>query len=206
MTESTQTFRSWTEMDYQKKPWQNGGGNTEELLAFPTAQDYLWRMSVASIEKSGPFSIFKNYQRILVPLSGSIILKHSNGKQAPLKKRIPYSFSGDLATDCTLESKDARDFNLIYKADLMAAEIFTHTIEKTTSLKISGTQDFIYCIEGELLITSPASINETVKVAAHGLCELAHSGNTERINLRPTGKSPTTAIFLHIILNAKSQN
>lgn len=198
MTASTPSFRTWTTADYQIKQWKNGGGTTEELLVFPNPTDYLWRMSVATIKQSGPFSLFPGYQRILVPLSGSIILSHDRGKSIILKKNIPYSFSGEQQTDCELASEQARDFNLIYKAGTMRAAITTHTIEKTWSLKTSGMQNFIYCIAGDILMTSKI-LNETINIDRHTLCELAPSLNAERFSMRPKGK--TNAMFLHITLD-----
>ncbi|MDP3170391.1 MAG: HutD family protein, partial [Polaromonas sp.] len=42
--------------DVAPTPWRNGGGVTRELIAWPTPQDWDWRISVAEIEKDGPFS------------------------------------------------------------------------------------------------------------------------------------------------------
>jgi environmental stress-induced protein Ves len=39
-------------------PWRNGGGRTRELLAWPSAEDWQLRVSVAEIEADGPFSAF----------------------------------------------------------------------------------------------------------------------------------------------------
>jgi environmental stress-induced protein Ves len=44
--------------DVSPAPWRNGGGVTRELLAWPTPQDWDWRISVAEVEKNGPFSRF----------------------------------------------------------------------------------------------------------------------------------------------------
>ena len=38
------------------QPWRNGGGVTRELLAWPHAADWQLRVSVADVERDGPFS------------------------------------------------------------------------------------------------------------------------------------------------------
>jgi hypothetical protein len=40
------------------QPWRNGGGLTRELWTWPSAEGWWVRVSVADIEKDGPFSTF----------------------------------------------------------------------------------------------------------------------------------------------------
>ena len=56
--------------DVPPVPWRNGGGLTRELLAWPTAQDWLLRVSVAEIESDGPFSAYPGVERWFVVLHG----------------------------------------------------------------------------------------------------------------------------------------
>ena len=44
--------------DAAPQAWRNGGGVTRELLTWPNADDWIVRLSVADIEKDGPFSAF----------------------------------------------------------------------------------------------------------------------------------------------------
>ena len=44
--------------DRPATPWRNGGGLTRELVASPEQSDWRWRMSVAEVTASGPFSRF----------------------------------------------------------------------------------------------------------------------------------------------------
>ena len=43
--------------------WRNGGGVTRELLTWPAAQAWALRISVADIERDGPFSAFPGIER-----------------------------------------------------------------------------------------------------------------------------------------------
>ena len=54
-------------------PWKNGGGATRELACSPLGADmahFDWRVSVATIAQSGPFSCFAGVDRIITLLSG----------------------------------------------------------------------------------------------------------------------------------------
>jgi hypothetical protein len=56
--------------DAPVQPWKNGGGRTRELLAWPTPQDWWLRISVAEIERDGPFSAFVGVDRWFGVLAG----------------------------------------------------------------------------------------------------------------------------------------
>ena len=51
-------------------PWRNGGGVTRELLAWPSPDDWALRISVAEVERDGPFSQYPGVQRWFAVLSG----------------------------------------------------------------------------------------------------------------------------------------
>lgn len=54
-------------------PWRNGGGTTTEIAAFPEGADvadFDWRVSIARIDRDGPFSSFPGVDRTLALLSG----------------------------------------------------------------------------------------------------------------------------------------
>ncbi|MGE0171675.1 MAG: HutD family protein [Oligoflexales bacterium] len=137
-----------TSKDFVQKPWKNGGGMTEELVAFPNAENYLWRISVASIRESGPFSLFEGFERVLIPLEGDIVLKHDGTKPVKLEVLKPYYFKGDWKTQCTLESAQAKDFNVIYRPGAVDVGIEVTTLEEEISVQKIGHRHFIYCVKG----------------------------------------------------------
>ncbi|HEU6455884.1 MAG TPA: HutD family protein, partial [Roseateles sp.] len=52
---------SWSKVsaaDVQPQAWKNQGGTTRELLAWPHAHDWALRVSVARVDRNGPFSAF----------------------------------------------------------------------------------------------------------------------------------------------------
>ncbi|HWQ09213.1 MAG TPA: HutD family protein, partial [Holophaga sp.] len=74
-----------------------------------------WRLSMAEVGTSGPFSRFDGYDRTLLLLSGAGMRLDFEGRpsadlELPLK---PVSFSGDWQTSGTLLGGPCRDFNII---------------------------------------------------------------------------------------------
>ena len=58
-------------------PWKNGGGVTRDVAASPpgaTLDTFDWRISIAEIAASGPFSRFPGIDRRLAVLDGKVAL------------------------------------------------------------------------------------------------------------------------------------
>jgi environmental stress-induced protein Ves len=96
------------------QPWKNGGGVTRELLAWPTAEDWLIRISVADIEKDGPFSAFPGIRRTITVLSGAGIWLDAPLDVELRPKDPPFTYSGDLAPRCELLRGPTRDLNAMF--------------------------------------------------------------------------------------------
>ena len=100
--------------DVTPQPWKNGGGVTRELLAWPTAANWLVRISVADIEKDGPFSAFPGIKRTITVLSGTGIWLDEPVNVLLKPKYPPYTFSGDLTPHCDLIRGPTRDLNAMF--------------------------------------------------------------------------------------------
>ena len=51
-------------------PWKNGGGTTQEIAGWPAGAGldaFGWRVSIACIAASGPFSVFAGIDRSIMP-------------------------------------------------------------------------------------------------------------------------------------------
>lgn len=56
--------------------WKNGGGSTTQIAAWPSGaglDDFIWRISVATITADGPFSRFAGVERSLQLLAGESV-------------------------------------------------------------------------------------------------------------------------------------
>ena len=97
--------------------WKNGGGFTRELLAWPEPENWVVRISVAVIDKSGPFSIFSGVRRWFGVLTGAGVRLSSGGYTSVMVQDTPlFSFDGGLPYHCDLIDGQTSDFNLMVKA------------------------------------------------------------------------------------------
>jgi uncharacterized protein len=95
-------------------PWRNGGGRTRELLAWPSALDWLLRVSVAEIEADGPFSAFDGIERCFAVLGGAgVVLSLPQGEVRLTPRDGALSFAGEAAPMCRLIDGPTRDLNLM---------------------------------------------------------------------------------------------
>lgn len=100
-------------------PWKNGGGSTQELACWPPGADmnsFEWRVSLASVDRPGPFSVFPDIDRQIMLLDGDGLHLRSAGWQHTLDQRWrPFAFSGDDPVDGTMLGGTSRDFNLMLR-------------------------------------------------------------------------------------------
>ena len=97
------------------QPWRNGGGVTRELLTWPSAQAWGLRISVADIERDGPFSAFPGIDRWLVVLEGpGVTLDFDGGERRDVRPGDePFAFDGGRSVQCTLRGGATRDLNVM---------------------------------------------------------------------------------------------
>lgn len=110
--------------DYQSMPWKNGQGVTREVCRSPALGEYDWRVSIATIAQSGPFSRFEGYLRNISVLEGGGMRLTIDGERSPLIARFQDTdFSGSAAVECQVVSGPLLDFNVIYRADRLRATV-----------------------------------------------------------------------------------
>jgi environmental stress-induced protein Ves len=99
-----------------RQRWRNGGGWTRELLAWPGAEDWRVRISVADIESDGPFSSFPGVGRFFAVLEGAGVELSVDGKLSRvLRDSAAIAFKGDATTTCRLLDGPTRDLNLMVR-------------------------------------------------------------------------------------------
>ena len=99
-------------------PWKNGGGTTCEIMAMPDGASldaFDWRISIANIDASGPFSRFPGIDRSIAVLAGSG-MRLSSPESEPVvlgADQPPWSFAGEALIDCQLSGSPTQDFNVM---------------------------------------------------------------------------------------------
>ncbi|HVI87765.1 MAG TPA: HutD family protein [Dongiaceae bacterium] len=105
-----------TAKDYQRMPWKNGQGSTTQLISAANADGgFDWRLSIAEVGQSGPFSDFSGYDRIITLIDGrGMVLTFNGTMQRRIDKPFaPLPFDGGWQTECALIDGPLRDFNLM---------------------------------------------------------------------------------------------
>lgn len=107
--------------DVAPTPWLNGGGTTRELAAWPDADKWRWRVSVAEVVRAGPFSSFAGVQRLFAVLDGAgVCLTISGAPHVLDSDAAPLAFDGAAQTTCELLDGATQDFNLMVRDGCMA--------------------------------------------------------------------------------------
>src|SRR5687767_15094371 len=93
--------------NYRRMRWKNGGGETAEIAVSPDSaglDGFEWRVSMATVEAGGPFSLFSGVDRTLSVLEGEgIVLDVEDHLPVTLTAAsAPYSFPADAATNAEL--------------------------------------------------------------------------------------------------------
>jgi uncharacterized protein len=127
-------------------PWKNGGGITHEAIRVPAkGEPFRWRVSVAHIEVSGPFSDFSAYNRTMVLLRGcGVALNFSSGAGHVLHRIGDMAeFDGALATQCELLNGPCVDLNLMASKTLQDVRARVERFEGRLSLPAAGDRSTV---------------------------------------------------------------
>jgi environmental stress-induced protein Ves len=150
------SFKILIQDNYIQKPWKNGLGITCEIATHPinAESDFDWRVSMADINQSGPFSHFPGIDRVLVLLDGpSLTLRRPTLKtDCEIALYQPYHFSGDIETVALVQGL-GKDFNVMTKRGKVSADV---TIKKlSTGQMLEMAESFnhliVFCCEGHLI-------------------------------------------------------
>lgn len=115
------TYRVVASQDVVAQPWSNGGGRTRELLAWPSADPWVLRISFADIDSDGPFSAFADVERWFAVVEGAGVKLRFADRECLLTPRDePLRFDGAAAPHCNLIGARTRDLNLMHRGGTAA--------------------------------------------------------------------------------------
>lgn len=110
--------------------WRNGGGKTKELLAWPSADDWKLRISVACIERDGQFSAYPGVERWFAVVAGKGVVLHFKTRSVTLMPgREVLRFEGQAPPDCHLLDGETLDLNLMTRDDAGRGELLVASTE-----------------------------------------------------------------------------
>jgi environmental stress-induced protein Ves len=175
-SELSSTHVLFRRSDYVAMPWRNGGGTTFEIARQPASgADFEWRLSLALIERSGPFSNFAGYQRAIALVSGAGC-RLSGIEARPVVLDVPGSFalfSGASAVSSELIDGSCCDFNLMVREPgaihSVRAERLVPGADASLPADYYGA---VFCLAGAIECASPleqqrVTLNEQDTLIAH---------------------------------------
>ena len=110
--------------DYTVSDWS--GGRTVQLSIGPEGERYadrkfLWRISSATVElETSEFTALPDYERLIAPIRGEMILSHNGGEEILLRPFDVHRFDG---ADLTVSKGKCTDFNLMLRKGKVTGEM-----------------------------------------------------------------------------------
>lgn len=136
-------------------PWKNGGGITHEVIRVPSSGDpFRWRVSVAEIDASGPFSDFSGYNRTMVLLRGAgVRLTFDDTEHTALCTVGDLArFDGARSTRCDLTDGPCADLNLMVSKSLYRVQAWVHPLQSSRDLSFDQGTALVFPISGSVSI------------------------------------------------------
>ncbi len=141
--------------EHRVMPWKSGFGTTTEIAIDPPDADvggrFRWRLSIADVERSGPFSAFPGYERTIMVIAGHGMDLAIGDRPARRLDRLfePFVFSGDSAAECRLLDGPIRDFNLMVERSALRSRLEVLHLDATPRLlDLASGDGIIHCFDG----------------------------------------------------------
>lgn len=178
--------------DHQLVPWKNGLGMTREVAnAHDSEGRMLWRISLATVDRDGPFSDFTGYRRIIMLLEGKGMTLDfgEHGRAVMDRPFVPVPFDGGWATSATLHDGPTRDLNVVTSAGKAnGAVAVLEPGNRTVNLAPAHAVTLLYMLRGVAEVQGGG--RPWVLVAGEAL---RLDGGSQASTL--TGRSPDTLVY-----------
>jgi len=156
--------------DYSARPWKNGGGTTRDIIVSPpgaSLDNFDWRLSLAQVDRNGPFSRFDNVDRTLVLLSGALTL-HEGERRIDLVRNEPVAFAGERAIEATVGGASTLDFNVMTRRGRTRHLVRRESFSEPASLDAPRRMSIVlFALERGLIVDGePLDVHDTAIVTA----------------------------------------
>jgi environmental stress-induced protein Ves len=151
-------LRKVTPDDHLVMPWKNGLGTTREIAIDPPGASmadagFCWRLSIADVAQSGPFSSFPGIDRTIMVIKGNgMVLRVAGQPSRRLARFEPFAFSGDAATACELIDGPIQDFNLMVRRSLLSARTEIKMLQTSSEIAMSAQGCILHVLAGAVAL------------------------------------------------------
>ncbi|WP_296739928.1 HutD family protein [Mesorhizobium sp.] len=148
--------------DYKVMPWKNGGGTTTEIAVSPEGAGldaFDWRISMARVETSGPFSSFAGIDRTLSVLEGEGIVLDIAGRSPSrlTASSAPLSFPGDVPTSATLIGGPITDLNVMTRRGRTDHAVERLSVSGEMQVQSAADTTLVFAVAGFTIVTDGGS-------------------------------------------------
>ena len=144
--------------DRRPSLWKNGGGSTSEIAVSPHGaglEDFDWRVSMARVERDGPFSMFAGVDRVLTIVEGELILDVEGAPAVKLDASSPPRvFPGDAPTFGRLPGGAVVDLNVMTRRGAFRADVTRIELNAARDVSPKG-EALLIVLDGELDLRAP---------------------------------------------------
>jgi environmental stress-induced protein Ves len=180
--------------DYPSRPWKNGGGTTRDILVSPpgaSLDDFDWRLSLAQVDRDGPFSRFDTVDRTLVLLSGAMTL-HEPDRRIELVRGEPVGFPGERAIEATLSGGSTLDLNVMTRRGRVQHTVQREAFSTRATLTSTHASTIVLFalenglrVESELLETHDTAVIDAQSAVVSAAMERVAALVIRIVDIRP---------------------
>jgi len=141
--------------DFARQPWRNGGGFTTELAVHAEGGEWIWRLSLAEVAQSGPFSDFSGYERTILLVDGAGMELAIDGRAPVLLRDAspPFTFDGGATTACTLLDGPVRDLNLMVERRRARGTLAVVDGNAPAGRRLDARWNLVYALRGRTRVS-----------------------------------------------------
>jgi environmental stress-induced protein Ves len=195
---------------YRSMPWRNGMGVTSEIAREPSVGgEFLWRLSLATVASSGPFSNYAGFSRSVTLIEGRGF-RLDVGNQEPMVLDWPGAtalFPGDAASRCSLIDGPSTDLSLMVREPGSIISVIRIQCADRLAVPLeSGAMKAVFCLSGGTLVTLPQDVTtRSGKQAGMNLALHDTALLRQHVTTASLSSSPGTLIDL-LLLSWKAAN
>lgn len=184
--------------------WRNGRGWTLEIAREPAGgPEFIWRLSLATVDQDCDFSPYPGYRRALVLVAGNNLRLrfrgHGSCSLGPTRRGA--RFEGDWKTHCMVSAGGCTDLSLIVRSDSAARSACILRVPQVLPVKSSrrlalstDLYGALFVLEGSAAVAEPGAARPHTLRARDTLILPPDSGRT--LTLRRLGRHPARVVFL----------
>ncbi len=177
--------------EHTAMPWANGGGITFEVASSPAGADFTsfnWRISMAEVRESGPFSTFSGVDRVLTVLGPGDLTLLINDNEVLSRRHEPRHFSGDDDVRAELVDGPITDLNVMTRRGRCTGVVTVQTIDGVVNLEPqSQSNTVVVVLAGTLDLVDGEGLSVRDVLFLHDNTTIMGNATIARIDITDLG-------------------